>query len=140
MKIAIECRSPLLQKSLENFLQGHLSSVHSCDVVLSDEEIPGRSNLLRIGTDADADIIKPFSKSQLFLKLEQYFKNEEEAIEVMAIANELDNMDDEISYDDTIHSSELRDRFSSLEEKIERLTASYVKGVMTLVREHYEKE
>ena len=133
MKVAIECRSPLLQKSLENFLDGHLSSPHSCDLLLSDEDLPDRENVLRIGSDEDADIIKPFSKSQLFLKLEQFYRVKEDAQEAMNIANELDKLDE--GFVEPIIETDYT-AIDSLEEKIERLTASYVKGVMTLVREY----
>jgi len=131
MKVAIECRSPLLQKSLENFLVGHLSSPHSCDILLSDEALD-RENLLRIGSDESADIIKPFSKSQLFLKLEQFYKVKEDASEVMTIAQELD-LDESVA---EVFSDKTAD-LQSLEDKIERLSASYVQGVMSLVREYH---
>lgn len=131
MKVAIECRSPLLQKSLENFLDGHLSSPHSCDILLSDESLD-RENLLRIGSDETADILKPFSKSQLFLKLEQFYKVKEDASEVMTIAQELD-LDENVSEVFSESASDLQ----SLEEKITRLSASYVQGVMSLVREYH---
>lgn len=132
MKVAIECRSPLLQKSLENFLDGHLSSPHSCDILLSDEPLD-RENLLRIGSDENADILKPFSKSQLFLKLEQFYKVKEDANELMTIANELDILDDAVT---EVFSDKAAD-LQSLEDKIERLSASYVQGVMSLVREFH---
>ena len=133
MKVAIECRSPLLQKSLENFLEGHLSSPHSCDLLLSDEDLPDRENALRIGSDEEADIIKPFSKSQLLLKLEQFYRVKEDAQEAMNIANELDKLDEDI-VEPVVETEKLA--IDSLEEKIERLTESYVKGVMSLVREY----
>ena len=38
MKIAVECKSPLLQKSLELFLEQYLSSVKQCDIVVRDKE------------------------------------------------------------------------------------------------------
>lgn len=132
MKVAIECRSPLLQKSLENFLEGHLCSIRSCDVVLSDESLLGRDNALRIGSDSKADIIKPFSKSQLLLRLEHFYKIKEEATTAMSIANELDILD---SIEINIPSQRAPDS-RSLEEKIEQLTSSYVQGVMSLVREY----
>ena len=134
MKVAIECRSPLLQKSLENFLDGHLSSPHSCDLLLSDEKLLDRENALRIGSDEDADIMKPFSKSQLFLKLEQFYRVKEDAQEAMNIANELDKLDEGI-VEPLVVATENK-AIDSLEEKIERLTASYVHGVMSLVREY----
>jgi hypothetical protein len=136
MKIAIECRSPLLQKSLENFLEGHLSSSKNCDLLLSDELLLGRDNVLRIGSDSSADIMKPFSKSQLFLKLEHYYKIKEDAVSAMHIAQELDMPVVDaapVSLDETDTVSLTMD---TLENKIERLTASYVEGVMSLVKEY----
>lgn len=127
MKVAIECHSPLLQKSLENFLQGFQSSIHSCDIIVSDHDIPNRSNVLRIGSDDAAHIKKPFSKSQLLLKLEHYYKTEQDAIEVLSIA---DAMEEEPVGDFSL---------DALEEKIERLTRQYTKGLMSLIKEHYEK-
>lgn len=141
MKVAIECRSPLLQKSLENFLEGHLSSPHSCDLLLSDEALVGRDNFLRIGSDEDADIVKPFSKSQLFLRLEQFYRVKEDAQEAMNIANELDRLDEgfvEPMVEDVLET-DVND-LNALEEKIERLTASYVNGVMSLVKEYRGKK
>ncbi len=132
MRVAIECRSPLLQKSLENFLEGHLCSIKSCDVVLSDESLLGRDNALRIGSDSKADIIKPFSKSQLLLRLEHFYKIKEEANTAMSIADELDILD---SIEINLPSDRAPDS-RSLEEKIEQLTSSYVQGVMSLVREY----
>ena len=132
MKVAIECRSPLLQKSLENFLEGHLCSSRSCDVVLSDENLPGRDNSLRIGSDSSADIVKPFSKSQLLLRLEHFYKIKEEAYAAMSIADELDILD---SVEINLEVSPTGDT-RTLEEKIENLTSSYVQGVMSLVREY----
>ncbi len=38
MKIFLSCKSLLVQKSLEFYLSGYLSSVEVCDFVLSDDE------------------------------------------------------------------------------------------------------
>ena len=135
MKVAIECDSPLLQKSLENFLEGYLSSSHSCDMILSDHEIAGKSNVLRIGSDKDAYIQKPFSKSQLLLKLEHYYKTEQEALDALSI---VDSFDEEIV-------AEEKPKFESatlagLEDKIERLTRQYTKGIMSLIKEYHEQK
>ncbi len=131
MKIAIECRSPLLQKSLENFLQGHLASSKNCDYLISDEKLVGRDNLVRIGSDSEADIIKPFSKAQLFLKLEALYKRDHALQEAMKISS---------AFDEELESESIEALETDLlEEKIERLTRQYIKGVMSLVRDHYEK-
>ena len=39
MKVAIQCESALLQRSLELFLEGHLSSLKQCDIVIRDTKI-----------------------------------------------------------------------------------------------------
>ena len=140
MKIAIECRSPLLQKSLENFLEGHLASSKSCDLLLSDELLLGRDNVLRIGSDKQADIMKPFSKSQLFLKLEHYYKVKEDALSAMHIAHEMDVKDSLMSVvEETQALAKDNLHIDVLQEKIQRLTASYVQGVMSLVKEYNGK-
>lgn len=130
MQVAVQCKSVLLQKSLETFLGEHLETLSRCDVVLSDQNLLNQENLLRIGTDEEADIIKPFSKSQLFMKLEQFYATKNELQKVMNIAQELDA---KVDTTDTVSN------IGTLEEKINRLTASYVKGVLSLVKEHYEK-
>lgn len=136
MKIAIECRSPLLQKSLEHFLEGHLVSERHCDYLISDEKLPGRSNLIRIGNDSEADIIKPFSKSQLFLKLETLYKRDQALEESVALSSAMD--EEMIDMPESYPTPEIKDN-TLLEEKIERLTRQYVRGLMSLIEDHYEK-
>ena len=151
MKIAIECKSPLLQKSLENFLEGHLSSIHSADLIITDEMVTPQSNIMRVGSDPQADIIKPFSKAQLFLKLDSYYKSKEDALEAMNIVNEVEEqtLAPQVPTAQTAtpqtptqeRPAPIKPRVATaaLEEKIERLTQQYIKGVMSLVKEHYEK-
>ena len=51
MKVAIACESPLLQRSLELFLEGRLSSQRHCDIVIRDHEMHNDEHLsLIIGT------------------------------------------------------------------------------------------
>lgn len=134
MRVGVACRSVLLQKSLETFLGEHLENPVRADVVISDEALLGHEHLLRIGNDKEADIVKPFSKAQLFIKLEQFYKNKKEAQEAMQIAQELDEMPE---YEQPPLPEEESVEEGSLEAKINRLTAQYVKGVMRLVKEHY---
>ena len=130
MRVGVQCHSVLLQKSLETFLGEHLAPVARCDVLISDEALVDQGELLRVGSDSKADIIKPFSKSQLFFKLEQFYKNKEELKEVQEITQELDEVP--LEQDGSL-------RLDTLEDKINRLTAQYVKGVLSIVRENYEK-
>ncbi|EDM24501.1 hypothetical protein FE773_08070 [Caminibacter mediatlanticus TB-2] len=64
MKVKIDCDSPLLQKSLEYFLEKYISND---GMVISDN--PQKGDII-IGKD----IIKPFSKTSLLLQLEKIIK------------------------------------------------------------------
>ena len=78
MKVAVQCDSPLLQRSLELFLDEYLSSLKQCDIVVRDKRIENDPHLtLLIGASSDADLVKPFSRSQLMLVLEQMVKKDE---------------------------------------------------------------
>ena len=70
MKVAVECKSPLMQKSLEMFLQNHLSTLKQCDIVIRDIKCLNDERCFYISSDDNADLIKPFSKAQLILALE----------------------------------------------------------------------
>ena len=120
MKIAVECQSPLLQKSLELFLSKYLSSIKQCDIVLRDRECLGDTRCMYISSDKNADIIKPFSKSQLIIEIEKRYK-------------ELHN--------ETLHdNSYAKDMdFSILEKRIEYLTQEYQESIIRAVKTFYEK-
>lgn len=66
MKIAVECQSPLLQKSLELFLSKYLSSSKKCDIIVKDSECYGDKRCFYISSEPNADLIKPFSNLSLF--------------------------------------------------------------------------
>jgi hypothetical protein len=65
MKVAVACQSPLLQKSLEIFLEKYLSSEKRSDIVIRDEACLNDERCFYIASDEKADLLKPFSKSQL---------------------------------------------------------------------------
>jgi len=75
MKVAVECKSPLLQKSLEIFLSSHLSSLKQCDIVVRDFKVLDDERNFYISKDSDSDLVKPFSKSALILALEKRYKS-----------------------------------------------------------------
>ena len=68
MKVKIECRSPLLQYTLEKFLKKYL---HKNGVVITDD--PEKEGIL-IGKD----IKKPFTKASLLIQLEKLLNVEKE--------------------------------------------------------------
>jgi len=67
MKVKIECDSPLLQYVLEKYLKDHLDEN---GIVISDN--PEKGDIV-IGRE----IIKPFSKTSLFLQLEKVLPSKE---------------------------------------------------------------
>jgi len=119
MKIAVECHSPLLQKSLELFLAKYLSSTKQCDIVIRDSECLNDERCFYISTSANADLIKPFSKSQLIMALESKYA--------------------------TLHKEELKPEevetisFDILEKRIEFLTQEYQQNIIKAIKAFYEK-
>lgn len=120
MKVAVQCKSPLLQKSLELFLGKHLSRANKCDILIRDEVCLNDARCFYIGSDADADLQKPFSKAQLILALEARYAQKEQKLE--------DHTSDERSID-----------FEILEKRIESLTQEYQANIIRAVRAFYEK-
>lgn len=127
MKVAIQCESPLLQRSLELFLEGRLSSQRHCDIVIRDYEVFNDEHLsLVIGTSESSDLIKPFSKAQLF----------------HALGKKLDLLKHEISANTTVSIQEEEETtvsFDILERHIEKLTTEYQSNILKAVRAFYEK-
>jgi hypothetical protein len=127
MKVAIACESPLLQRSLELFLEGRLSSQRHCDIVVRDHEIHNDEHLsLIIGTAANVDLQKPFSKAQLF----------------HALANKLDTTKQAVDLSNSDVREELVETdvsFDILERHIEKLTREYQSNILKAVRAFYEK-
>ncbi|WP_321778904.1 hypothetical protein [Sulfurimonas sp.] len=122
MKVAVECKSPLLQKSLELFLASHLSSIKQCDIVVRDFKVADDERSFYIGKEKDADLIKPFSKSALILALENRYESispkqvQEQKFEPQGNAN-----------------------FHILEKRIDLLTKEYQQNIIKAVKAFYEK-
>jgi len=126
MKIAVECQSPLLQKSLEFFLSKYLSSSKKSDIIIRDEECLNESKCFYVASNEKADLLKPFSKAQLILALEKKY-------------NQL--------YPRTVNSSDVEVQekesqtmdFQVLEDRIEFLTKEYQESILRAVKAFYEK-
>ncbi|WP_457745565.1 hypothetical protein [Sulfurimonas sp.] len=128
MRVAVECQSPLLQKSLELFLTNYLSSSKKCDIIVRDEECLEDKRCFYVASDAKADLMKPFSKSQLIVALEKrynelYPKKQEK----------LNEKEDELIQD------EYGMDFSILQKRIEQLTQEYQTNILRAVKAFYEK-
>ena len=124
MKIAVECRSPLLQKSLELFLAKYLTSSRQCDIVIRDEECLNNERCFYISSDEKADLVKPFSKSQLILALENRYKT--------MVVKDLIESEDEPKEEELLN-------FDILEKRIDYLTKEYQQNILKAVRAFYEK-
>ena len=127
MRVAVECQSPLLQKSLELFLAKYLSASKKCDIIIRDEACLGDERCFYVGSEAEADLQKPFSKSQLILALEKKYNelySKEEEPERLSIK--------EYEEDDSMD-------FSILEKRIEFLTQEYQANILRAVKAFYEK-
>ena len=124
MKVAVECKSPLMQKSLEMFLENHLSTLKKCEIIIRDVKCTEDKRCFYISSDKDADLIKPFSKSQLILALEKRYENKKEIKEDIAEA---------------LHVEYAPLDFDILEKRIEALTKEYQANILKSVRAFYEE-
>ena len=113
MKIAVECHSPLLQKSLEIFLAKYLCASKQCDIVVRDEICMNDPRCFYISSNKDADLLKPFSKSQLIIELEKKYKS--------------------------MYTKDEPMDFHILEKRIETLTQEYQENILRAVKTFYEK-
>lgn len=121
MRVAVECKSPLMQKSLELFLGKYLSSVKNCDILLRDVKCFDDERCFYISSSKDADLLKPFSRSQLILALEKRYKS----MNKIKIEKEFDE-DESLDFD-------------ILQKRIESLTQEYQANILKVVRAFYEK-
>jgi hypothetical protein len=112
MKVAINCESPLLQKTLEIFLDGSLTSYKQCDVLISDRPLKTEKRFILIANDEEASLQKPFTRSQL-----------------MALLGSTPPPS-QTTFSQTMD-------FYALEKKIDQLTQEYTRNVVHTVREFY---
>jgi len=136
MKVSVQCESPLLQRSLELFLSPYLSTFKQCDVVVRDRRTAEASaKPVLVVSGHDADLPKPFSRSQLMLALEQILDTRKHAREAAAISTELEIPETAAG----ARTGERTPDFALLEARLDALTREYQHNVMQAVREFYEK-
>ena len=134
MKIAIKCDSPLLQQSLELFLAGHLTSIKQADLVICDKKSEDASRSIYIGTDDDADVKKPFSRSQLLLAIESKLQANNS---ITAYNDMIEEEKPEVSETVTPAKEVINEalpNFELLERRIAMLTREYQENIMKAVR------
>ncbi len=131
MKVAIQCVSPLLQRSLELFLHDRLSSYKQCDLVIRDRPRAGEEHpQFLIGPREGAHLEKPFSKSQLLLSLEKFMQDRQVGRDAMETARMMEEPE--------VVQKSSPEGFALLEKRITQLTREYQENVMKAVRAFYE--
>jgi hypothetical protein len=131
MRVAVVCKSPLLQKSLELFLADNLSSLKHCDLVICDDKNATDKQSVYISQEDDADLRKPFTAGQLLLAIEN-------AIGVEALSQAVkETTEQELK----VVSSSIDQKvdFSILQERIEQLTQQYQEDILKAIQLFYEK-
>lgn len=120
MKIALACKSILLEKSLEIFLQEYLAPYKKCDFVISDKNLEIDKPLFYIST-ADSDLNIPFSKSSLILTIDKFYTSltQGESPKNLEIVKKVD--------------------IDELEGKITDLTDNFRKELINIIREYHEE-
>lgn len=114
MKIALACQSILLEKSLEIFLKGYIVPRKQCDFVISDRDIEIDRPLFYIATK-NSDLILPFSKSALMIKIEKFYDL------LQKPKTNLKKVDS-----------------CELDEKIAKLVDSFRDDLVKVIKEHYD--
>ncbi|HEF3812417.1 TPA: ornithine carbamoyltransferase [Campylobacter jejuni] len=71
MKISLECKDLIIEKTLELFLKDHLVMKKNCDFIISDEKIYTTKPLFIISKNSPFLSI-PFSKEALFESLNEF--------------------------------------------------------------------
>ena len=123
-----------MQKSLELFLGNHLSSVKHCDIVLRDIKCLNDERCFYISSDKESGLVKPFSKSQLILALEQRYKSMKKDVLRTKSTSSLPLPAHEEVYNEYAPLD-----FDILQKRIESLTAEYQENILKAVRAFYEK-
>ncbi len=114
MKIAIECDSPLLQKSLELFLKKYIVDVDLCEFIVSDHVIHDRVYFL-VSSEKDARLRVPFTKDRLMGTLAGFYKH-------------------------VLKEEEQKVRELELVALIEKLNRAHEKQIEKLMQDFYEKK
>ncbi len=118
MRVGVDCKSLLLQKSVEKFLGKYLSSLKNAHLVVRDYHDDDPKSFV-IGSGKGVDLQKPFSKSQLLLALQNRYKE---------IAR------DEQEVDVTQNSNA---NFEILQKRIEMITQEYQQKILEAIKAFY---
>ncbi len=115
VKISVICDSPLLNGALERFLKEYLSPYKNCDIVVSDKAINIDKPLFLISNIENSHLKKPFTRSQLMLKLNSFYKASKKAFP-------------ELRYNDLN---------PDLKDEIEEIVHNFKKEIFDTILKHY---
>lgn len=122
MKVALKCRSILLEKTLRKILSQYIVSEENANILITDHKINKHDNnlpIFRIAyNDIEADLQKPFSRSQLMIKLEEKLKTMKQKDELISI---------------------IEDEDTSLEKEIEKLSKQFAKDLLKVFKQYGKK-
>ena len=121
MKLAIMCKSLLLERALKLFLQPYIAPLKHCDFVICDHELKVDVPQFKIKTP-DSKLAFPFSKSALLVAVEKFTHNLDIASEA-AMVSVKENKPD----------------FSVLEDKLNKICSQFNAQIIRTIKEHYEK-
>lgn len=120
MKISVLCDSLLLKKSLEIFLKEHITTYKNAELIISDKKLDVKKPLLVVGTSEESDIVIPFSKSSLLIRLENIY-------------------DKKVGRKKNSPKKEEKRELWKLEREIDKLTLKFREDLINTIREYYEK-
>lgn len=78
LKVYVDCRSPLIKRSIEIFLRNFISDRENCQAIISDGYTNTEKPLLTVGNKESDAIKSPFTKSSLMLALDKLHKSLED--------------------------------------------------------------
>jgi len=99
MKVTLYCKSILLEKALRKILDQYIVPKERAEILITDHKIEEFTDLpvFRIGyNDNEADLKKPFSRSQLMIKLEEKFKTVKQREDLISIVEDEMTLEKEV--------------------------------------------
>ena len=124
MKIALACKSILLERALKIFLERYIVPYKQCEFIIADTKISSDKPLFIIGKN-EAHVPVPFSKTSLMLALEEFYT---------CITGKT------IQKSESIDKEKEQESFEKLENKITVLTEKFRNDLIDTIKAHYEKD
>lgn len=114
MKIALQCRSLLLQDSLRYYLSNHLCDISDCDFIVSDQPIQAQKPVYQINVDTNT---LPFIPSELLEQLQKFSDTLNPSTASSTRKNEENAGDDELKSEIQSLLMEFTDKFLQIIKK-----------------------